>query len=220
MESLPHPLSKYKHGVKFTKYDCPPLSLFVRFHANDVSGAWASAGAGKTGISPLEIGVKNHKFLESLNEQLISDYFILVLQRQFVFVYGTRNVQVPVSQFGCHAVMSLQFTHVHIFACRGRLRRLRVDCYEACNCWSLLRNNNIAPNLNRFASGYCSRRVAVCDCRTSAGNALRQCLLTDDSGKPFNFMLCEKKHEWICSNASTSLKNQLLLWDCECDQCA
>jgi len=32
-----------------------------------------------------------------------------------------------------------------------------------------------------------------------------------DSGKPRTFILCEKKHEWICSNPSTSLKNPLLV---------
>ena len=32
-----------------------------------------------------------------------------------------------------------------------------------------------------------------------------------DSGKPRTFILCEKKHEWIYSNASTSLKNPLLV---------
>jgi len=32
-----------------------------------------------------------------------------------------------------------------------------------------------------------------------------------DSGKPRAFTLCEKKHEWICSSASTSLKNPLLV---------
>jgi len=35
------------------------------------------------------------------------------------------------------------------------------------------------------------------------------------------FILCEKKQRWICSgvSASTSLKS-IILWDCECDQCA
>jgi len=32
-----------------------------------------------------------------------------------------------------------------------------------------------------------------------------------DSGKPRTFVLCEKKHEWVCSNASTSLKSTLLV---------
>jgi len=42
-----------------------------------------------------------------------------------------------------------------------------------------------------------------------AGNAARQ--WHADSGKPRTFVLCEKKHEWVYSNASTSLKNPLLL---------
>jgi len=33
------------------------------------------------------------------------------------------------SLFWCHAVMKLQFTHVRSFACRGRLRNLRADCF-------------------------------------------------------------------------------------------
>jgi len=36
-----------------------------------------------------------------------------------------------------------------------------------------------------------------------AGNAARQ--WHADSGKPLTFILCEKKHEWVYSNASTSL---------------
>jgi len=42
-----------------------------------------------------------------------------------------------------------------------------------------------------------------------AGNAERQ--WHADSGKPRTFILCEKKHEWAYSNASTSLKNPLLV---------
>jgi len=42
---------------------------------------------------------------------------------------------------------------------------------------------------------------------------VRQCseTVTADSGKPCTFMVCEKKHEWISSNVSTSLKNPLLV---------
>jgi len=42
-----------------------------------------------------------------------------------------------------------------------------------------------------------------------AGNAARQ--WHADSGKPRIFVLCEKKHDWVYSNASTSLKNPLLV---------
>jgi len=34
-----------------------------------------------------------------------------------------------------------------------------------------------------------------------------------DNCKSRGFILCEKKHEWIWSSASTSLKNPLLVWD-------
>jgi len=42
-----------------------------------------------------------------------------------------------------------------------------------------------------------------------AGNAARQ--WHADSGKPRTFILYEKNHEWVCSNASTSLNNPLLV---------
>ena len=42
-----------------------------------------------------------------------------------------------------------------------------------------------------------------------AGSAARQ--WHADSGKPSTFILCEKKHEWVYSNASASLKNPLLV---------
>ena len=45
-----------------------------------------------------------------------------------MFRYDTHNVQVPRSLCWCHAVMSLQFTHVPSFSCRDTLRNLRADC--------------------------------------------------------------------------------------------
>jgi len=44
----------------------------------------------------------------------------------------------------------------------------------------------------------------------SVGNTARQ--WHADRGKPRTFVRCEKKHGWVCSNASTSLKNPLLVW--------
>jgi len=52
----------------------------------------------------------------------------------------------------------------------------------------------------------CMRLLGV---RILAGNAAR--LGHADSGKPRTCILCEKKHEWFYSNASTSLKNPLLV---------
>jgi len=33
-------------------------------------------------------------------------------------------------------------------------------------CWSVLRNNNMATNLQRFTSSNCRKRFAACDCWT------------------------------------------------------
>jgi len=45
-----------------------------------------------------------------------------------MFRYDTHTVQEPHSICYCHAVMSLQFTHVLSFSYRGRLRNFRADC--------------------------------------------------------------------------------------------
>ena len=42
--------------------------------------------------------------------------------------HDTRGAQVSGSLFWCHAVMSLQSTHVRSFACRSPLPNLRADC--------------------------------------------------------------------------------------------
>ena len=54
--------------------------------------------------------------------------YIVLMQWQFIFRYDSYIAQEPGSLFWCHAVMSLQFTHVPSFACWGRLRNLRADC--------------------------------------------------------------------------------------------
>jgi len=42
------------------------------------------------------------------------------LQSQFIWQYDIDTAQEPRSLFWCHAMMSLQFIHVHSFACKGR----------------------------------------------------------------------------------------------------
>jgi len=44
------------------------------------------------------------------------------------YLYETHTAQEPSSQLQCHAVMSLQFTHVTFFTCRGGLWKSRADC--------------------------------------------------------------------------------------------
>jgi len=82
-------------------------------------------------------------------------------------------------------------------------------------CWSLLRNNTMATNLQRFTS-YCGSRRFVRNCYMRllnayilAGNAARQ--WHANSGRPRAFILCEKKHEWVYNKASKSFKNPLLV---------
>ena len=43
--------------------------------------------------------------------------------------HGIHTAQEPGSLFWCHAVMSLQFTHIRSFACRNRLRNLRANFF-------------------------------------------------------------------------------------------
>jgi len=63
-------------------------------------------------------------------------------------------------------------------------------------CWSLLRNNGMAADLQRFTSSYGSRRFAACDCWTQinilAGNAMttRQWLLI---GERLVVLYCVKR---------------------------
>jgi len=42
------------------------------------------------------------------------------LQQQFICRYKAHAAQEPGPLFWCHAVLSLQFTHVHSFACKHR----------------------------------------------------------------------------------------------------
>jgi len=108
-----------------------------------------------------------------------------------------------------HAVMSLHFTHVRSFSCRGRLRNWQADFYR----WSLLHNNNMATNLQSFTSNNGRRRFAACDVTALnadvlAGDAARHWLLISE--RHVVLYGVKKNHGWICSNASTSLKNLLL----------
>jgi len=76
-------------------------------------------------------------------------------------------------------------------------------------CWSLLRNNNMATNVQRFTLHYALCCMRLLNVHILTGNAARQ--WHANSGKPRTFILCEKKQEWVHSNASTSLNNPLLV---------
>jgi len=71
---------------------------------------------------------------------------------EFICRDDTQTVQAPGSLFWCHAVMSLQFTHVRSFA-------YSLLFY----CWSLLFGDDMSTKLLMFISSYDSRRFAACD---------------------------------------------------------
>ena len=79
-------------------------------------------------------------------------------------------------------------------------------------CWSSLHKNSMATNPQRFTLYYGSRRFVAWDCWTHT--SWQQMQRNSDmliAVSHVLFLLCEKKHEWIYSNASTSLKNPLLV---------
>ena len=105
--------------------------------------------------------------------------------------------------------MSLQFAHVPSFACRGGLRKSRADCstvglYCVTTTWQQIFKSSLYITV---AGVFCYMRLL--NVHILAGNAARQ--WHTDSGKPRAFLLCEKKHAWVYSNASTSVKNPLLV---------
>ena len=65
-------------------------------------------------------------------------------------------------------------------------------------CWSLLRNNTMATDLQRFTLYYGNRRFVAWDCWTYTSWQIMQRDSDMLSDKPRTFILCEKKHEWVC----------------------
>jgi len=104
--------------------------------------------------------------------------------------------------------MGLQFTHVSSFACRGGLRKSRADCSAVGLYYvTIPRQQTSKGSLYITVAGVCCMKLL--NTHILEGNAARQ--WHADSGKPRTFILCEKKHTWVCSNASTSLKNPVLV---------
>jgi len=79
--------------------------------------------------------------------------------------------------------------------------------------WPLLRKKKHGNKSAKFTLYYGSRRFVAWDwllnAHVLAGNAARQ--WHANSGKSRTFILCEKKPEYVASNASTSLKHPLLV---------
>ena len=97
-----------------------------------------------------------------------------------------------------------------LFACRGGLRKSRADCsavglYCVTITWQqILKGSRYITGAGVLLHETVERRLHIL-----AGNAARQ--WHADSGKSRTFILCEKNHEGVYSNTSTSLKNPLLV---------
>jgi len=72
----------------------------------------------------------NQSFLENLTSaaqfRLIDLFLVMTV---YLPARHSHTAQEPGSLFWCHAVMSLQFTHVRSLACGGSLPNLRADCF-------------------------------------------------------------------------------------------
>jgi len=80
-------------------------------------------------------------------------------------------------------------------------------------CWSLLRNNTVATNLQSFTLNNGSRRFVAWDCWTQTSWQVMQRdsdMLIAVSHVQLYFVKRSMSESVLCSNASTSLKNPLL----------
>jgi len=171
--------------------------------------AWAFAVVQNGHLSNMEIGIKNQIFPEKPEVGIFIpiNWFGSCSENFFAGMKLTLHKSQVHSL--CHAVMSLQFTHVSSFACRGVLRKSRVDCstvglYRVTIPWQQTCKSSRYITVAGVLLPETVERTHIL-----AGNAARH--RHADSGKPRTFTLCEKKHEWVNRNASTSLKNPLLV---------
>jgi len=82
----------------------------------------------KTDICPpWKLGLRASYFWKNLKPASSFRLIDLIPAMTIFCRYETHTAQSQVHSL-CHAVMSLQFTHVPSFACRGVLRKSRVGC--------------------------------------------------------------------------------------------
>ena len=102
----------------------------------------------------LEIGINNQNFLKHLKS---AAYSLNSCNDSFIFRYDTHTAQEPGSLVWCHAILSLQFSHVSYIACRGRLRHLGADSSKiGVHCVTVTWQRT-------FTSSCGSRRLAACE---------------------------------------------------------
>ena len=149
---------------------------------------------GKCPFSPLEIGIKKQIFPENPQVGILNpinwfdsynDSFFAGMK--FILYTSQVHSYSVMKWWACNSLMSLSLP-------------AEAGCEVASGLfcsWSLLRNNTVATNPQRFTLYYGSRCFIAWDWLLNAdilaSNAARQ--WHADSGKPCTFVLCEKKHE-------------------------
>jgi len=105
--------------------------------------------------------------------------------------------------FWLHAVLSLQFSHVHSFSCRDRLRNWQANCFiVGLTCVTITWQQIFKGSPQIMVKSILPHATVE---RRHLGKSCSK-TVTADSGIARNFILCEKEHGLICSNASTNLK--------------
>ena len=80
--------------------------------------SWVFAGRTKWEFATTwKLGLKNKISQKTWSQQL---NWLNSCNDSFIFRYDTHAAQEPGSLLWCHAILSLQFTHVRCIACRGR----------------------------------------------------------------------------------------------------
>jgi len=77
---------------------------------------------------PVEIGTKNQNFLENLKSVALFRVINFLQMTVYLSIWHSHCTRARFTVW-CDAVMSLQFTHVHSFACRCKLRNWKADCF-------------------------------------------------------------------------------------------
>ena len=110
---------------------------------------------------------------------------INVLSRgKSIFLCINIKAQAPGSQLWCRAVMSLQFTYVPSFACRGRLRKLRRGCSTVVlYCVTMTWQQICKGSFRVPVAGV----LLACDCWTQTSYQAMQ--RDSDGGKPRAYIL-------------------------------
>jgi len=116
---------------------------------------------GKTSIFPLEIEIKNQIFLEKPEVRiLIPINWFDSCNGSFLPVWNSHCTRVRFTDIvSCSGELAV---HSCPLLCLQRLVA-KVESGLFC-CWSLLRNNNMATNLQKFTLYYGSRRFVAWDC--------------------------------------------------------